>query len=399
MPSLNSPLRLACGATLPNRLAKSAMSENLADAGHLPDGRLRAVYTRWARSGVGLNITGNVMVDITALGEPHNVVFSVGNGLDALAAWAEAAQSGGAACWPQINHPGRQSPRTLSRQPVAPSAVPLQLPGKIFATPRALEAPEIVDLVGRFGRAAGVSKAAGFAGVQVHGAHGYLVSQFLSPLSNQRDDAWGGDPERRRRFLVDVVRAMRAEVGPDFPIGVKLNSADFQRGGFSEAESMEVVAVLEAEGIDLLEISGGTYEKPAMTGRGAAVRASTAAREAYFLEYAKQVRARSRLPLMLTGGFRSRAGMEAALSSGAVDVVGLARPLAQEPDFARRVLEGSADRSEVEPRRTGIAALDGLLEVAWYSYQIQRMGRGLEPDPGVWPWAVLAKLGWESVFG
>jgi 2,4-dienoyl-CoA reductase-like NADH-dependent reductase (Old Yellow Enzyme family) len=198
---------------------------------------------------------------------------------------------------------------------------------------------------------------------------------------------------------VEIVRAMRAEAGPAFPIGVKLNSADFQRGGFSEEESMEVVAVLESEGVDLLEISGGTYEKPAMTGRGASVRASTAAREAYFLEYARKVRARTRLPLMLTGGFRSRAGMEAALASGAVDVVGLARPLAQEPDFARRVLDGSTDHSEVEPRRTGIATLDGLLEVAWYSYQIQRMGRGLEPDPGVWPWTVLARLGWESVVG
>lgn len=399
MSILAQPLVLPCGARLPNRIAKSAMSEDLGDKDHLPDERLRRVYARWANSGAGLLITGNVMVDETALGEPHNVVVVPGRGHDALAAWADAAQSGGASCWPQVNHPGRQSPRTLSRQPVAPSAVELQLPRKVFAPPRALQASEIVDIVGRFGRVAGACKAAGFQGVQIHGAHGYLVSQFLSPLSNLRDDDWGGDPLRRRRFLLEVVRAMRAEVGPGFPLGVKLNSADFQRGGFSEEESMEVVAALEGEGVDLLEISGGTYEKPAMAGRGAEVRASTVAREAYFLDYARRVRGRTRLPLMLTGGFRTRAGMEAAVASGAVDVVGIARPMALEPDFPGRILRAEADDSKVEPRRTGVNVLDGLLEVAWYSYQIKRMGKGLDPDPGVWPWTVLLKLGWESVVG
>ncbi|MBM4365379.1 MAG: NADH:flavin oxidoreductase/NADH oxidase family protein [Deltaproteobacteria bacterium] len=399
MSLLAQPLPLPCGVNLPNRIAKSAMSEDLGDKDHLPDERLCRVYARWAQSGAGLLMTGNVMVDETALGEPHNVVIVPGKGHDALAAWAEAAQSGGAACWPQVNHPGRQSPRTLSRQPVAPSAVELDLPGKVFAPPRALEASEIVDIVGRFARAAGACKAAGFQGVQIHGAHGYLVSQFLSPLSNLRDDEWGGDDTRRRRFLLEVVRAMRAEVGPGFPVGVKLNSADFQRGGFTEDASMEVVSALEAEGIDLLEISGGTYEKPVMAGRGAEVRASTVAREAYFLDYARKVRARTRLPLMLTGGFRTRAGMEAAVAGGAIDVVGLARPMALEPDFPARVLRGEADDSQVEPRRTGVGVLDGLLEVAWYSYQIKRMGRGLDPDPGVWPWTVLAKLGWESLVG
>lgn len=399
MSALARPLPLPCGVHLPNRLAKSAMSENLADAGHLPDERLFRVYDRWARSGAGLLLTGNVMVDATALGEPHNVVVVPGQGGAALARWAEVAQAGGAACWPQLNHPGRQSPRTLSRVPVAPSAVPLRLPGKVFAPPRALEAAEIEELVGRFGRAAGACKAAGFQGVQLHGAHGYLVSQFLSPLSNLRDDAWGGDPARRRRFLLEVVRAMRAEVGPGFPVGVKLNSADFQRGGFDEAESMDVVTALEAEGVDLLEISGGTYEKPAMAGRGSAVRASSLAREAYFLDYARAVRGRTRLPLLLTGGFRTRAGMEAAVESGAVDVVGLARPMALEPDLPARVLAGTAQDSRVEPRRTGVGALDGLLEVAWYSHQIGRMSRGLDPDPGVWPWRVLLEVGWDSLRG
>ncbi len=394
---LLAPLDLPCGATLPNRIAKSAMSEDMADLGNTPGDRLCRLYSRWARSGAGLLLSGNVMVDRTALGEPHNVVMDGASGLDSFARWADAGRAGGAHFWPQLNHPGRQSPRFLSPVPVAPSAVPLALPGKIFAAPRALLASEIEDIVGAFGRAADRCKRAGFSGVQIHGAHGYLVSQFLSPLTNLRDDVWGGDPVRRRHFLLSILRAIRAETGPEFPIGVKLNSADFQRGGFDEAESMDVVAALEAGGLDLLEISGGTYEKPAVTGTIQALRASTVAREAYFLEYARKVRRRTKLPLLLTGGFRTRVGMESAVSEGAVDVVGLARPMALEPEFPSRLLAGAVEESRVEPRRTGISTLDGWMEIAWYTHQLHRMGYGKEPAPNVWPWTIVAKAGWSLV--
>ncbi len=393
---LANPLRLPCGASLPNRIAKSAMSEDLAGPGHLPDGALLALYSRWARSGAGLLVTGNVMVDRTALGEPHNVVIEPGAPVAPLAAWATAAQAGGAQVWPQLNHPGRQSPRFLSPVPVAPSAVALAIPG-VFAVPRALIGPEILDIIDRFAAAARLCQQAGFDGVQVHGAHGYLVSQFLSPLANLREDEWGGDPERRRRFLIEVVRAIRAAVGPTFPIGVKLNSADFQRGGFDEAESMAVVEVLEAEGVDLLEISGGTYERPAVTGILEEQRASTVAREAYFLAYARRVRSRTRMPLMLTGGFRTAAGMAAAVEGGAVDVVGLARPMALQPELPRGILDGSIAESKVAPLRSGIKAADALLEIAWYSWQLKRMSLGKEPDPGVWPWAVLGHTAWDML--
>ena len=396
MPLLTDPLSLPCGAVLPNRIAKSAMSEDLAEPGHMPGSALNTLYGRWADSGAGLLISGNVMVDAKHLGEHHNVVFE-GNtfgGSDALKAWAEAGQRAGAHFWPQINDPGRQTP--LPRVPVAPSAVPLQLPGKLFATPRALESSEIEDIVGRYGRAAAISKEAGFSGVQIHGAHGYLVSQFLSPLSNQRDDAWGGDAERRRRFVIAIVRAMRAEVGPAFPIGVKLNSADFQRGGFTEEESMQVVCALESEGVDLLEISGGTYEKPAVTGAIREMRASTLAREAYFLEYARAVREKTKMPLLLTGGFRTRSGMVAALAGerGCVDMIGLARPMALEPELPRGLLDGSILESRVQPKTTGFRALDGLIEISWYTYQLHRIAHGQDPDPGVWPWTVLLRMGW-----
>lgn len=384
---LAAPLTLPCGAVLPNRIAKSAMSEQLGDPDHGPSEELATLYRRWAEGGCGLLLTGNVMIDRTALGEARNVVFDDVAALPRIQAWAAAATAAGNQAWVQLNHPGRQSPRTLSPEPVAPSAVSLEMGGGLFAKPRALTAAEIEDLIARFARAAKLAKDGGFTGVQVHAAHGYLVSQFLSPRTNQRDDAWGGTPERRRRFLLEAVAAIRAVVGRDFPIGVKLNSADFQRGGFDEAESMAVVAALEEEGVDLLEISGGSYEMPAMMGEGAR-KASTVAREAYFLSYAQAVRTRTRLPLMLTGGFRSLAGMAAAIAEGAVDVVGLARPLAVEPDLPARLLAGTAERARPAPDLR-LGAYDAFLDLAWHEQQLARMGRGLAPDAERSKWVAL----------
>lgn len=385
---LAAPLALPCGAVLPNRLAKSAMSEALGEADLGPGEALARLYRTWSRGGAGLLVTGNVMIDRAALGEPGNVVFDDAAALPRIRAWAAAATEGGNHAWVQLNHPGRQAPRLLVPEPVAPSAVPLEMGGPAFAPPRALAAAEIEDLVARFARAAKLAQDGGFTGVQVHGAHGYLVSQFLSPRTNRRDDAWGGTPERRRRFLLEVVAAIRAVVGRGFPVSVKLNSADFQRGGFDEAESMAVVAALEAEGVDLLEISGGSYEMPAMMGEGR-VRASTAAREAYFLAYAREVRARTRMPLMLTGGFRTRAGMAAALAEGAVDVIGLGRPLAVEPDLPARLLAGTAEGACPTPDLR-IGAYDAFVELTWHAQQLQRMGRGLAPDPARSKWLALA---------
>jgi 2,4-dienoyl-CoA reductase-like NADH-dependent reductase (Old Yellow Enzyme family) len=238
-PSFATPLDLPCGARIKNRFLKSAMSEQLGDVRHDATPGLATLYRTWAEGGVGLQVTGNVMVDRTALGEPLNVALDDASDRGALARWAEAGRSGGAHCWVQLNHPGRQSPAFLSPHPVAPSAVPLA--GSLraaFRTPRALTGEEIRAVVERFAHAAALAKDAGFTGVQIHGAHGYLVSQFLSPRVNQRADGWGGSPEKRRRFVLEVYCAIRARVGPRFPVGIKLNSADFQSGGFDEAESM-----------------------------------------------------------------------------------------------------------------------------------------------------------------
>jgi len=375
---IESPLQLACGTTLPNRLAKSALSEQLGDRDAGPSGKLIRLYERWGRSGLGLISTGNVMVDRKALGEPANVVVEDDRHHEALARWAAAAQAGGARAIVQVNHPGRQSPRTLSPHPVAPSAVGLAGTAGVFSRPRALTVPEIDALVRRYATTARIVTEAGFDGIQLHGAHGYLISQFLSPLVNQRTDEYGGDVVRRRRFLLELVGAARDAIGPHRILSVKINSADFQRGGFSEDESILVAHELEKAGVDLLEISGGTYEKAAMM--GVVQRDSTRAREAYFLEFAEKLRAETSLPLWVTGGFRTRAGMTEALESGAVDVIGLGRPLAVDPEFPGRLLSGTVDEvSSITPKRMGVKQLDGLAETVWYTTQLWRMGAGKEP--------------------
>lgn len=379
---ITDTLTLPCGAVLKNRIGKSAMSENMGSPGFTSNEKFNRLYARWAKGGAGLLITGNVMVDSSALGEPHNVVIQQGIQDANLLLWAAAGRNEGTHIWVQLNHPGKQSPKFLSKSPVAPSAIPLKKPlDRLFNTPRALTEDEILDIIARFAYAARVCKESGFTGVQIHGAHGYLVSQFLSPSHNQRTDRWGGTLENRMRFVKEVYLAMRKEVGASFPIGIKLNSADFQKGGFSQEDSMEVIKQLSALGMDLIEISGGTYEAPAMMGK--IQKESTRAREAYFLDYCEHVRKVVRCPLMLTGGFRSGHGMNAALESGACDVIGIARSLAIQPDFPNQLLTGAAVSSQVKPLTTGWKFLDRTfpLEIIWYTEQLHLMGEGKNPNP------------------
>lgn len=392
--TLSDQLTLRCGQVLANRMMKSALSEGLADNTSAPDIRLERLYTRWGSGGYGLVVTGNVMVDRGHLGEPGNVVVDDDRDLDALTRWAKATQDGGAPIWMQLNHPGRQAnPLATRHRPVAPSAIAMKIPG--MPTPRALTDAEVEEIVDRFAVTARIAESAGFDGVQIHGAHGYLVSQFLSPLANQRTDRWGGDPERRMRFPLEVVRRIRAAVRPGFAVGIKLNSADFQRGGFTEEESRAVVEHLANESIDVIEISGGSYESPAMMGRSGQA-ASTLAREAYFLEYAQTVREiAGDVALAVTGGFRSRAAMSDAISSGACDIVGIGRPTCVAPDAADAILTARTDRVHRFPATIGLPAplaklgfmrsVDGALDLQWHTDQLHRMGAGADPDPAR-PW-------------
>jgi 2,4-dienoyl-CoA reductase-like NADH-dependent reductase (Old Yellow Enzyme family) len=394
---LPQPITLPNGYTLHNRLAKAATSEALATYGNSPTVGLVRLYRRWASSGIGLLITGNVMVDRRALGEPGNVVIEDEADLPMLTRWARAATDQGAAIWVQLNHPGKQSTKGLNTHNIAPSAVPfVKEMTTLFDTPREATTAEILDVIRRFGRSAAICKKAGFSGVEIHGAHGYLISQFLSPHHNQRTDEWGGTPEKRRRFVLAVYQEVRAQVGPDFPIGIKLNSADFQRGGFSEEESLATVKALVDAGIDLVEISGGTYE----SGVAKPQRASSLSREAYFIEFAEKVRASTSVPLMVTGGFRTAAGMNAALRSRALDVVGLARLMVIDPDAPAYLLRGRDSTRQVRPIKTGIKQIDslGFMEILWYTLQVKRIAGGHEPRPnasGLWAFLkTVVKGGW-----
>lgn len=400
---LNQPFALPNGVILRNRLAKAAMSEALGTYDNHATPKIVELYRRWAQSGAGLLITGNVMIDRSALGEPGNIVIENESDLPILTQWADVARNEGTSIWVQLNHPGKQSPKGLNKFNLSPSAIPFrQDMAAFFDTPREASQSEIEDIIQGFGRSAAICKKAGFGGVQIHGAHGYLISQFLSPHHNQRTDEWGGSPENRRRFVMAVYEEIRRQVGPDFPVGIKLNSADFQKGGFTEEESIATIHALADAGIDLIEISGGTYEAPAMSGMaGSSAKASTLQREAYFLGFAEQVRTQLKTPLMVTGGFRTFEGMNTALASGALDIVGIARLMAIEPDAPKALLNGRDCNHQVQPISTGIKAIDkmGVMEILWYSRQLKRIAEGNEPKPkegGLW--AFLASL-LKSIWG
>lgn len=389
---LGSSFTLKNGQQIKNRLFKSAMSEQLGSRDHNPIAGLATLYERWAEGGIGLSMTGNIMIDRTALGEPKNVVLDEKSDLAPFKAWAKAGKKNGAAIWAQLNHPGKQIPNFIVDVPVAPSAIALKRGlEKGFNKPRALTEDEILVIIQKFATSAKLAQEAGFTGVQIHGAHGYLVSQFLSPGHNQREDQWGGSLENRMRFVLAIYQAIRAQVGNDFAIGIKLNSADFMKGGFTEEDSMQVVKSLSEAGIDLIEISGGTYENPSMMGSDA--KASTVKREAYFLDYADKVRALVDTPLVVTGGFRSSKAMQAALDSGATDFIGIARTTVVDPDFPNKLMADIEHQQQLKVLTTGKPAIDkmAMLDITWYEAQLARMAKGKNPKPNLSEWGVFFK--------
>ena len=388
---LQEKLILPCGAKLQNRIAKSAMSENMSTINHGPTKALINSYKQWADGGSGLMITGNIMIDGNAIAEPGNVLVENKDDFELLHEWAGIVKDSGLHLWAQINHPGRQALGFLNKEVVAPSAVKTNVRGMaaMFKKPRALKEAEIFEIIERFGNTAAILKEAGFTGVQIHGAHGYLVSQFLSPLVNHRKDKWGGSLENRTRFVLEIYKEIRHKVGNRFPIGIKINSADFQRGGFTEEESKEVIKMLGAEGIDLIEVSGGTYEQPAMTGAGQ--KNSTKEREAYFLDYVKAMRKLISTPLMLTGGFRTVSVMERAIAEGVLDIIGIARPFTLYPDLPKRIFEGKLESIHIRTPKTGIEMIDssGFVEIKWHELQIHRLGKGKKPNPNLSVYSVI----------
>jgi len=404
--TIASPLTLPCGVTIKNRIIKGAMTEGLGDPQNRATEAHQRLYRRWAEGGAGVLLTGNVQIDRRYMERPGNVAIDgpqSNEAIAALRAYAEAGTINNTQLWMQISHAGRQTPISVSKEPLAPSDIPLDMPGAQFGKPRAATGAEIEDVIRRFAHTATVARDVGFTGVQIHGAHGYLISEFLSPDVNNRTDEWGGSLENRARLLLETVRAVRKAVGADFPISVKLNSADFQRGGFSHQDAIRVASWLNREGLDLLEISGGTYEQPRLVGlddltlhpeKSETRKESTIAREAYFLEYAKDIRAATTMPLMVTGGFRTVDGMNAALASGTMDAVGIARPMCVDPSAPARLLSGTAREIpafektlQIGPGILGphsrfniVKALNGWGQQGWFCLQLLRMGAGLDPD-------------------
>jgi 2,4-dienoyl-CoA reductase-like NADH-dependent reductase (Old Yellow Enzyme family) len=393
--SLAQPITLPCGVTLTNRLGKSAMTEGLADKFDRPTERHNTLYKTWSNGGTGLHITGNVMVDRRYLERAGNVVLEDDKDLRLFEAWAKAGTSAGNQLWVQLNHPGRQCPKIVNKQPLSPSDIHLDLLGN-FGKPKAMTEDDIHNVIQRFTKSAALVKKAGFTGVQIHCAHGYLFSQFLSPKINRRSDQWGGSLENRARIIRETIKSVRNEVGAEFPVAVKLNSADFQKGGFSLDDCVTVAGWLGEEGVDLLEISGGTYEQLSLIGiEPTEVRESTRKREAYFIEYAERIKAAAKIPLMMTGGFRSRSVMERAITNKEVDIIGLARPLCTQPNCSELLIQGAIDK--LDDYEQGlvlgkgfwgnnspwniIKAINNFGQVGFYYWQIIRLSEGLNPEP------------------
>ena len=392
---LFQPLTFTNGKTAKNRFFKSAMEEQLAKHNQ-PTQTLVHLYDTWAKGGIGISVTGNMMVAENGKGSINDVVITDERSMDTLKAWAKAGTQNDTLLIMQINHAGKQSPKVINPVPVAPSAVALKGMDGFINPPRALADNEIETIIQQFIQTAKIAEQAGFSGVQIHGAHGYLVSQFLSPHHNQRTDKWGGSLENRMRFLVEIYQGIRAVVRPEFLVGLKLNSADFQKGGFDETDSIQVVQKMSELGIDFIEISGGNYESPEML----TAKASTKQREAFFIDYAEKARKVSQVPLIITGGFRSEQAMNDALNSGHLDFIGIARPLALMPDLPSQINNGTYQIITTERIKTGFAPVDkklgAVLEMDWYMYQMALIGRGKQPNPKLSPWKVLLKTLWEN---
>ncbi|KAL3440538.1 hypothetical protein BJX65DRAFT_290272 [Aspergillus insuetus] len=411
-PDTNEPLTLKCGLILPNRLVKAAMAEGLADKGHLPGERISRVYSEWAKGGWGALLTGNIQVDVQHLGGYGDLATRSyqADGYQSLDPWkqyAEACQEHGTPAIAQICHPGRQSPRGAGErgfigQTIAPSAIPLNIGDGfaasivrniVFGCPRAMSKSDIGHVVGQFVSCARVLARCGFSGIEIHAAHGYLLSQFLSPGSNDRQDEYGGNAERRARIVIDIIQQIRSVVPASFCIGIKLNSADHNASDFED--TMTQIQLFSDAGVDFLEISGGSYEDPTMMGRGVRDEPSkpksqsTAAREAFFLDFAAQTRKRfPDITLLLTGGFRTREGIEAALKAGVCDLVGIGRPAVLRPDFARLVMDPAYTNQEaivvfpkarvpLVARFLQIKSLGGGAETEYFRGQIHRLADGL----------------------
>ena len=324
---------------LPNRLVRSATAERMADGDGRPKPQLRALYEELVRGGVGLIVTGHMYVHPSGKAHPEMTGIHSDEMMPGLAELAQAVHREGGRVVAQINHGGMQCSRETVPQTIAPSKIEVPF---LSRAAREMTRDEIALLIQAYGQAARRAREAGFDGVQLHGAHGYLIGQFLSPFVNCRTDEWGGDLEGRMRFLRAVCEAVREQVGPDYPVFIKLGMMDGVEGGLTPEEGVRVVAALERMGLDAMEISGGIGGDRNINARPG-IRSE--ADEGYFRPLARQARPLTRLPILLVGGFRSRRVMEEVLAAGEADFISLGRPLICEPDLPNRLRAGMQERS------------------------------------------------------
>jgi len=327
--TLFSPLQIG-NIQARNRLVRSATGESAAevDVG-CPTEEMIELYAKVAAGGVGLIITGHTAVSIEGRCSDTMTAFYSDDFLPAFRRMVEASQAHGTPIVCQLNHGGRQvNPEHKHIRPLCPS--PVQADDADFV-PEELSASDIERIIDDFGKAAGRCKKAGFDGVQIHSAHGYLISQFNSPLTNRRTDHWGGTPERRRRFIAAVYRAMRENVGDDYPILVKQNVSDFHPEGLTESEALEICKMLDEMGIAAIELSGGIAETIPIAFREQELKEK--GEVVFFEREGKSIRPEIRCPLIITGGIRTLATAERLLAEGACDGVGLCRAMVEEPDL------------------------------------------------------------------
>jgi 2,4-dienoyl-CoA reductase-like NADH-dependent reductase (Old Yellow Enzyme family) len=372
---LFDPITLPCGQTIKNRAVKAAMEENMADQDHFPSTALMRLYSAWAEGGVGLIISGNVMVDKMAMTGPGGVVLEKDTPIAAFQQWAALAKQNNCKTILQINHPGRQVMKAMGGKNISPSdiAVDIGKHSNLLARPRTMTEDEIQDVIQRFVDTALRAQEAGFDGVQIHAAHGYLLSQFLSPLTNKRNDSWGGTAEKRAQILYTIIEKVRSALGAEHIVSIKMNSADFQRGGFDIDDAINVVKHLNGLGLDFIELSGGSYEAPAMQGKSGDQR--TLAREAYFLEFAEQIGKHATMPVMTTGGIKTFATAERVLSSK-IDLVGIASALAYEPKLINKWQTEPSTKGFVPHVQWKDKAMSGLATMALVKRQLRRLGAG-----------------------
>ncbi len=401
--SLKKPLKLPCGVTVPNRIVKAAMTEGLSDGTNKANDRMVNLYRVWGEGGAGMLITGNVHVDRWHLERGGNLAIEgeqTNGDLAKLSDMAAAGKAHGSLMVMQLNHCGRQTQKAVNKHPFAPSDVGLKMGNGRFGKPVPMPEDEIEKVIEGLVNASVVARQTGFDGIQLHAAHGYLFSQFLSPLSNRRTDKWGGPLENRARIVIETAERIREACGKSFIISVKLNSADFQKGGFSEDDSVTVAKMLEDAGCDFVEVSGGNYEQPRMINFNRKDpladnrRESTKRREAYFLDFVPKLRSAVSIPVMVTGGFRHVDAMVDAVENDGVEMIGLGRPMVMNTNCAADILSGKIEK--VESRDEELVIGNGLLgprspigflrdlnawgALGWYYEHIYSIADGEKPD-------------------